>query len=375
MVTHPLTSTEPHPNPAIEKEGALGNALLTLIVGKIGLDLYTSVSRHLKLVAIKYFPNQWLMNWIAGHDRDPLLRKAAAAKITKPGNLKRLLAREKNPKVRATILSRMSPSTLIVEYRVAKLPKTKMEVLDFLDAQDALVKILATERNPRLAMMILPRISDIHALAKLERHSLKEVRDEIKRRIVKIAQRNRKIAQNPKILLDAIMGVPKLNTHLKRMLVWVNTPTLWQAIAMQHPDHAVVQYALKALYLEQDVLGRMASDKDNPDRLRMDAAMLITKKSVLRDLAFTDNTAVRIQAISMLSPVSDADVIDKILRKERDGSVLSAAVMVSDNVDLLSKLSGLLTTDPRYKGLTFIVNDRIKRVKVKKGMVNVNAIP
>lgn len=350
----------PYQEPAVEVDAGFGQALLAVILSKIAVNLYKEVTRRLKLLAMKHLPNQWLMEWIARHDSDPKLRALAVRKIVRPKVLKSILLKEKHPMVRDVALDRLPPRMQASEYISAKTRKAKIKVLAHIVSQETLGFLLSRERDPQMAQKIMGRLADTDLIVKMKNHSLKEVRDWVARSLNAKAKREQVIEKNPKVLMDAILGIKTWDEHIEKLLTWVKDPEMWYNLVLQHPDPKVKEMGLRNIADHQALLALLVQNKDQPPALRWDALTLIADAKILRHLAESKDAAVRANAVARLSPIIDADYLDSLLIGENDLNVLSAAAMVSKNKTLLLQLVDRIKADPKKKDLVGMVQDRIR---------------
>lgn len=345
------------------KEAGLKEALLVFFMGQIASSLYGKIAKRIKLYVIKYQQNQWLMTWIAGHDKDPSIRILATKRIVRPKALRGLLVKEKHRKVREAIISRMPPKFQIVEYKVAKTKRLKQEVMEQIVSQDALAKCLLTERDPTLALTILPRLSKVTLIKQMKTHSLKEVRDWVTAREKTIEERSLMIGKNPHTLYKAILAIKEKNEHLLHLLSWVTTPSIWYMIAREHPDQEVKSIAVGNLETRQDLLVKVIVDTKQTNTLRTQALSMINNPTILRGLVNSLEMPIKSHAVAKLNPNSDAQLIKKILETETDEDTLTAAILVCKSADDLANLVVRAEAVDKLRGVRTLAMKQLLKVQ------------
>lgn len=316
-------------SPHIEKRALLLQALVGFLIQKIASDLYASISKKIKRMAVKYLHNQFILNFIARHDRDEQIRALAAEKVNSPILLRRLLLKEKKDSVRLAILGRLTTSDAVREYKHSKRKAYKLQLIPMLKTQSGLCESALDESDLGLVKKLLHGVTDPKLIAKLSHHSLSWVEAWSKERLEWAKRRD----ESP---LDMVMREldPKPS-----LLLQVHNPKELYQIATLHKNTQARMDAISRLEGNPSYLARVMRSKRMSADARLYAAKLLGGCRELVTVATTSpNPEMRARAIALLDPKKYADAITSVMKYEKKSDVLTQAILVTTSENDLAIL-------------------------------------
>lgn len=313
----------------VEKRAILLQALVGFLVAKIASDLYASVSKKIKKMAVSYLHNQFILNFIAGHDPDPQIRTLAVVKVNSPVLLRRLLLREKKTPVRLSILGRLTSSDVVREYKRAKSKPYKLQLIPLMRTQATLCEAALDESDLSLIKSLLREVTDPRLATKFLHHPRSWVVKWAKERMEWAKERK----ESP---LDSIMRDP--NPRPSSLLHVSNPKELW-TIATSHKNSQTRMDAISRLEGNAQYLSKVMGSKRVSEDARLYAARLLGGCQELATLATTSpSPEMRAKAVALLDPRKYGDVITSIMKYEKKSDVLTQAILVTTSEDDLSIL-------------------------------------